>query len=88
MKLNIKEKMKNLDSDLIDELIGKAEDAMISPIKKSKVQVIAATDSDDDVSDDETEKGDDATKPTVNDDSIDPQTLQKLIAIYKDLQEK
>ena len=44
MKFDFKKKMKSVDDDLISELISKAEEAMVHPLKKSKVEVVAVDD--------------------------------------------
>ena len=80
MKINYKEKIKNVDNDLIDELISKAEEAMLSPLKKKKSEVEVA------VEPEEEEESSNEEKPD-EEDNIDPSDLEKLMELYKSIKE-
>ena len=83
MKFNFKEKVKNVDDDLISELISKAEEAMVSPLKKSKVVEVDGEPEDE-------ESQEDSESPEVEseeEDSLDPEDLKKLLEMYKQIKE-
>lgn len=84
MKFDFKTKMKSVDDDLISELISKAEEAMVHPLKKSKVEVVEVD------GEPEEEESEDSESPEVEseeEDSIDEEDLKKLLEMYKQIKE-
>ena len=76
MKIQIKKLVDKADDSLIDELIGKAESAMVSPFKKAKPET-----------EEKEEAMEQEVEETGDDDSIDPEELQKLVELYKSLKD-
>ena len=79
MKFDFKKKMKSVDDDLISELISKAEEAMVHPLKKSKVEEVEPEGEEDSESS-EVESGEE-------EDSLDPEDLKKLLEIYNTMKD-
>jgi hypothetical protein len=69
-------KMKDeADDMLIDDLVGKCESKMISPMKKSKVEVEIEPKAD----------GEEEGEEMVSENSLAPEDMQKLLDFYEQL---
>ena len=70
----MKMKSKDMDLDILDELIGMCEDSMVSPFKKKKESIVVA----------EIEPKEEA-KEAAQEDDLSEEDLEQLMGLYKKL---
>jgi ribosomal protein L12E/L44/L45/RPP1/RPP2 len=77
---------KKADDSILDELIGKCEEAMVNPFKKKKEMTVAGnTDAE---PEDAKESEDQEDLESEEEDSLSAEDLEKLLQVYKELKDK